>query len=187
MKLSLLAIPLLILAGCSSTPEVPKMKMAMGVPDGTVEYKAVPTANLHLDLLSSPDLYAGEKTELVFALSNNGRKTISIPEWYSNETDNVTVSIQPWLTGMKEPDPDGWIELSNELKKPVLHYPLTLMPGNKALVSKKLDFIENIKVSPGKFRRYFVKAKMNLKSVELQSKVYTLQVFSKQTTGGSSK
>ena len=97
------------------------------------------------------------------------------------------MSIQPWLTGMKEPDPDGWIELSNELKKPVLHYPLTLMPGNKALVSKKLDFIENIKVSPGKFRRYFVKAKMNLKSVELQSKVYTLQVFSKQTTGGSSK
>ena len=121
MKLSLLAIPLLILAGCSSTPEVPKMKMAMGVPDGTVEYKAVPTANLRLDLLSSPDLYAGQKTELVFALSNNGRKTISIPEWYSNETDNVTVSIQPWLTGMKEPDPDGWIELSNELKKPVLH------------------------------------------------------------------
>jgi len=80
MKLSLLAIPLLILAGCSSTPEVPKMKMAMGVPDGTVEYKAVPTTNLHLDLLSSPDLYAGQKTELVFALSNNGRKTISIPE-----------------------------------------------------------------------------------------------------------
>jgi hypothetical protein len=187
MKLSLLAVPLLILVGCSSAPEVPKMKMAMGIPDGQIEYKPVNTADLNLRLLSNTDLYAGQKTELVFALSNDGRKTVNIPEWYSNETDNITVSIQPWLTGMKEPDPDSWIELSTELKKPVLHYPLTLMPGNKALISKELGFIENLKVSQGKFRRYFVKAKLNLKSVELQSKVYTLQVFSKQTTGGSSK
>ena len=187
MRSSLMAIPLLIFSGCLSQPEMPKMKMAMGIPDGTVEYKTISTKNLTLKLLSKKDVFAGEKTELVFALSNHGLKTVSIDEWYSNETDNIKLSIQPWLTGMKEPAADGWIELTPELKKPILHYPMTLMPGNKALVSKKLDFVEKLQVSAGKCRRYFIQAEMNLKSVKLQSEVYVLQVFSKRTTGDSSK
>ena len=187
MRASLPVIPLLVLAGCLSQPEMPKMKMAMGIPDGTVEYKKVSTKNLCLNLLSKKDVFAGEKTELIFALSNNSQKTVLIEEWYSFEPDNIKLNIQPWLTGMKEPDADGWIELTQTLKKPVLHYPMTLMPGNKALISKKLDFVEKLQVSPGKMRRYFVKAEMNLKSVKLQSEVYVLQVFSKRTTGGNSK
>ncbi|MBO7328271.1 MAG: hypothetical protein J6W00_05805 [Lentisphaeria bacterium] len=187
MKASLMVIPILIFAGCVSQPEMPKMKMAMGVPDGTVEYKKISSRNLSLKLLSKKDVFAGEKAELVFALSNNGQKTLSIEEWYSYEPDNIKLSVQPWLTGMKEPNADGWIDLSQELKKPVLHYPMTLMPGNKALVSKTLDFVEKLQVSPGKLRRYFIKAEMNLKSVTLQSEVYVLQVFSKRTTEGKSK
>ena len=63
MKSSSLAVALLSLAGCSSAPEVPKMKMAMGVPDGQVKYKTVSTETLSLRLLSNTDLYAGEKAE----------------------------------------------------------------------------------------------------------------------------
>lgn len=176
---------LFILCGCTSPkPEMPKYKVAMGIPAGTVQYKQIPVENIELRLISKGDVIAGEKTELVFALANNSGKEITIEEWYSHEPDNMIIKIQPWLTGMKKPDPSAWIELTNELKKPVLHYPLTLLPGNQALIGKKLDFIEKIQVSPGKMRRYFVQGVLNLKSLNLKSEIYIIQVFSQKNKGG---
>ena len=128
---------LLTATGCV-TEEGPKMKLAMGVPDGTVEYKPVSASNLSLKMISPPTVYAGEKTSIIFALSNDGFREVSIPEWYSSEQDNIIVMVQPWLTGMTEPHPDEWIELSFDLRKPVMHYPLKLYPGNKVLVNKNL-------------------------------------------------
>ena len=177
---------LLLICGCTSAKkEMPKYKVAMGIPEGTNKYKPVPTEHLNLRLISKSDVFAGEKTELVFALANKGVKEITIEEWYSNESDNMVILIQPWLTGMKKPDPSAWIELSFDLKKPGLHYPLTLRPGNQALVSKHLDFVEKIQVSPGKMRRYFVQGKMNLKSLNLSSDIYVIQVFPKIQKGGN--
>lgn len=188
MKHFLLALPAaLLLAGCTSSnpeKEMPQYKMAMGVPDGKINYKPIPTKDLSFAMISKCDVNAGKKCELVFALSNKGMKEISIPEWYSNEPDNVIVSVQPWLPGMTQPDPENWTELSFDLKKPVLHYPLTLLPGNQALVSKSLDFIDKLAVSPGKMRRFFIRAKLNLKSAPLLSEVYVLQVFPKNAIIG---
>lgn len=176
---------LLIICGCTSTPkEMPKYKVAMGIPDGSVKYKPIPADGFNLRLISKGDVFAGTKTELVFALANNGSKEVTIEEWYSHEPDNMVIKVQPWLTGMKKPDPEAWIELSFELKKPVLHYPLTLLPGNQALISKNLAFIEKLQVSPGKMRRYFVQGVLNLKSLDLKSDVYVIQVFPKKIKGG---
>lgn len=177
----------LLWTGCSSTPpEMPKMKMTMGIPDGTVEYKPLSPAessDLSFQMISKPTVCAGEKTALIFALSNDGNRSISIPEWYTWEQDNVVLFVQPWLTGMTEPHPESWIELSFDMKQPVMHYPVTLLPGNKVIVTKELPFIEKLQVSPGKARRYFVKAKLNLKSLPIESEVITLQVLSKNKTG----
>lgn len=169
-------------AGCV-TEEGPKMKLAMGVPAGTIDYKPVSPQNLSLKMISQPTVYAGEKTSVIFAVSNDGFREVSIPEWYSCEQDNVIVMVQPWLTGMTEPHPDEWIELSFDMRKPVMHYPLKLYPGNKVMINKELEFIEMLQVSPGKMRRYFVKAKLNLKSLPLESDVVKLQVLPKKKSG----
>ncbi len=171
------------IAGCSTPPPMPEFKMSMGIPDGKVEYEPVSPQGLSLKMISKPTVYAGEKTALSFAVSNDSHVTVSIPEWYTHEPDNVIIYVQPWLTGMTAPAEDAWIELSFDLKKPVLHYPLTLMPGNQVLVTKELPFIQMLQVSEGKMRRYFVKATLNLKSLKLDTGVFHLQVLPKQKSG----
>lgn len=180
---ALLATVLFCAAGCRRT-EPPPMKLAMGVPDGAKKYSPVSAKNLTLKLTGKKDLPAGEKAELIYSLiyTGNGKKTIS--EWYSNENDNITLFIQPYLTGMKEPSPDNWIELAPVLKQPIFHHPLILMPGNRVMVVKQLPFIEKLRVSPGKMRRYFIKAKINLASLDLCSDVDILQVFHKEKPMG---
>ncbi len=186
MKKSNQLLALLLLAGvagCSTPPPMPETRVGMGILDGTVTYEPVPADGLSLKMISSNTVYAGEKTSVCFALSNDGHRQVSIPEWYSFEPDNVIVYVQPWLTGMTEPDPDSWIELSFDLKTPVLHYPITLMPGNKVLVSKKLPFVQMLQVSEGKMRRFFIKASLNLKSLQLNTEVSALQVLPKRKSG----
>lgn len=175
---------LTLTVGCARTePEMPKLKMVMGIPDGTVEYPTIPTKNLSLKMISAPTLYAGEEGELIFALANKGRRQISIPEWYAYEQDNLSVFIQPWLPGMTEPDPERWFDLSEELKKPVMHYPLTLMPDNQVMITKKMDFVKKLTISKGMTRRYFVKAGINLNSLPLESDVYALQILPRSVAG----
>lgn len=175
------AAALIGISGCSSIPEnTPKMKMALGVPDGMVKYDPISANGLVLRWVGKKEAYAGTKTSLIFTLTNNSGKQVSIPEWYSCETDNVVIYIQPWLNGMKEPVRDGWIKLSFDLRQPILHYPLQLMPGNQVMVEKKLDFVEKLHVSPGKERRYFVKASLNLKSLKLNSEVSVLRILPKK-------
>lgn len=171
------------IAGCSTPPPEPTPRLGLGVLDGTVEYEPVPADGLSLKMISNNTVYAGERTSICFALSNDSHRMVSIPEWYSNEPDNVIVYVQPWLTGMTEPDPDSWIELSFDLKTPILHYPLTLMPGNKVMVNKELEFIRMLQVSEGKMRRFFIKASLNLKSLQLTTEVTALQVLPRRKTG----
>jgi hypothetical protein len=170
MKFFLPALLLLILAGCSSKPEMPKMKMAMGVPDGAVDYKPVPTDDLHLSLLSSTDLHAGKKTELVFALSNNGRTTIRIPEWYSNEADNIEIDCQIWYPDMAMPINNAWMTLPVTVKQPPLRYPLKLGSQMFVAIEVPLDFLNNLVVERGTERRYFLQARLNLNSVSAASR-----------------
>ncbi|MBE6356456.1 MAG: hypothetical protein E7058_05005 [Lentisphaerae bacterium] len=174
-----------IISGCvSKEPPPPPQKMAFGVPDGTAKYKPVSAKNLSLQLVGKPTAHAGERTVLTFMLTNTGMTKIEIPEWYSNESDNIVLFAQPWLTGMKKPDDANWVELSFDLKRPVFHHPLILMPDNKVMVAKELPFVKNIrKISKGMERRYFIKAKVNLKSLKLESDVLVLRVLPNNKTG----
>ena len=150
----------------------------MGELHGEVKFEKVNPENLELQILGSPVARAGRPGVVTFALANKGMKSVRVQEWFSNESDNVGVFIQPVLPGMFEPDEKRWVRLAFEFKKPVLHYPITLMPGNKVLVSKEIDFIKNIMMPPGEERMFFFKGALTLDSLPLTSKVGVLRVTS---------
>ena len=167
-------------AGCATEQSVTKYKLQLGVPEGSREYKKINPAGLQLNLISTPVYYAGKSAVVTFALRNAGMKKINIEQWYRHEPDNLKLRIQPYLPGMTAPDPDGWFEIEDPRKRPVMHYPLTLMPDNQALISKKLDFVSMMEVTPGKERRFFLQACSTLSSLDLQSDIVVLKILPKQ-------
>ena len=177
-------LALLLLCSCTSAQQkTPDMKLVMGVPAGKVKYEKISSEYLSLNLISSTQLHAGENASLIFSLRNFGSKELKIREWHKNEPDNIIMYLQPYLPGMKAPDPDAWIEINDITEsKQRFHYPLSLMPDNQVMVTKKLPFISKIRISPGKERRFFLKAKLNLTSVNLSSEIIILKVLP-QTKG----
>ena len=162
----LLSALLLSCAGCIRT-EV-KAKRALGVVPKE-NYPKLTGYQLELKQASPRVMYCGSKGEITFSLRNAGKKSIRLDEWFSNEPDNIVAYCQPWLTGMTGPDDSGWIELSFDPKTPPVRYPLELMPGNLVFVTKELPFVSKLAVSPGAERRFFIRAKLNLKSVDVQT------------------
>ena len=160
LLLSVLAAAL----GCVHT-EI-KSKRALGV-EPKADYPKLTGYRLELKQVSPRVMYCGSRGEVIFSLRNAGKAPIRIDEWFSNEPDNVVVYCQPWLTGMTGPDDSAWIELSFDPKMPPIRYPLELMPGNRVFVTKELPFISKLAVSPGAERRFFIRAKLNLKSVDV--------------------
>ena len=168
----------LVVCGCVSNKADKKIRVAMGIPHGQVKYEKISPENLELNILGSPVARAGRPGVVTFVLANKGQKKVSIPEWFSNESDNVGIFVQPVLPGMLGPDEKRWVRLPFEFKQPILHYPVTLMPGNKLLVAKEIDFIKNIMMPPGEERMYFFKGALTLESLPLTSKTGILRVTS---------
>ena len=160
----LLLSALVVSAGCVSK-EI-KAKHALGV-DPQKNYPKLTGYRLEFKLVSPRVMYCGNKGEVTFSLRNVGKEPIRIDEWFSNETDNVVVYCQPWLTGMTGPDESGWIELAFDPKLPPVRYPLELLPDNRVFITKELPFVSKLSVSPGAERRFFIRAKLNLQSVDL--------------------
>lgn len=154
------------LSGCVRT-EV-KAKRALGVAP-QASYPKLAGYRLDLKQVSPRVMYCGDKGEVTFSLRNSGKKPIRLDEWFSNEPDNIVVYCQPWLTGMTGPDDSGWIELSFDPKMPPIRYPLELMPGNRVFVTKELPFVSKLAISPGAERRFFIRARLNLKSVDVET------------------
>ena len=172
------AAALMLLAGCASDGEARKhgtAKRAMGIAP-QAEYQVLEGYHLTLRQTGSRVLRCGEGGKLTFALRNAGNESLRVVEWYSNEPDNLVIFCQPWLTGMTEPDEAAWTELSFDVKMPPIRYPLELMPGNQVLVTKELPFVDKLAISPGAERRFFVRAKLNLKSVSAESPVSVIVV-----------
>ena len=173
MRWILLSAALLALAGCVRT-EV-KAKRALGV-EPQPSYPKLTGYRLDLKQVSPRVMYCGSKGEITFSLRNAGRKSIRLDEWFSNEPDNIVVYCQPWLTGMTGPDDAGWVELSFDPKLPAVRYPLELMPGNRVFVTKELPFVSKLAVSPGAERRFFIRAKLNLTSVDVGTETTSIIV-----------
>lgn len=166
-------------AGCGPAAEERPMKIGLGVPDGYVQYEPITAPDLYLDLIGKPVLYAGEDGTLIFSLRNAGTKEVVIKEWFRNEPENLKLRVQPYLPGMTGPDPEAWIELEEPVQKPVIHYPLTLMPDNQAMIVKHLDFVGKMRVTPGMERRFFLQAQLNLKSLNLATGTIVLRIIPK--------
>ena len=137
-----------------------------------------PLRNYHLELVQTGNgqLFAGEGGIVTFALINRGNKNVLIEEWYVNEEDNVNIICQNWLPGMTGYDSNAWVKLETVPRQPAWRYPLTLAPGNRIFVNKKLPFVDSLNITPGSERRYFIKAELNLTSVKVESKVGTVSV-----------
>ena len=171
--LLLFGAALLVLSGC--VRDTKNQKHTSGVPPHR-EYKPLEEYNLSLELSGNRTLKAGGKGRIEFILTNRDTKPVQLPDWYAHEEDNIVVYCQPWLPGMKDPDPDAWIAIDFDLHKPPFRYPLELLAGNRVAVAKHLPFVEKLSVTPGKERRYFIKAALTLTTVKVTSPVAAVAI-----------
>ncbi len=146
-----------------------------GVPE-LPEYPPLEHYRLTLQHEGGKTLPAGRPARLTFVLTNVDNKPVRIIEWYQNEPDNLRFFCQPWYPGSTEPDPEAWVELSGPVQQPALRYPLDLWPNNQVMISQDFTAAENMVVSPGAERRFFVKARLNLNSVDVESPVSAIAV-----------
>ena len=180
--LALLA--LLLCAGCASKKAEPKKRFSFGQAPRE-HYDKIKDCKLSLDLSTgSREFTAGRYAELVFLLRNEGQKEVKIPEWFKFDPNNLKVQCQIWLPGTRGPEPDMWLDVSQPVRQPAWRYPLTIPAGETQFVSARLDFPESLVVSPGGERRYFVRAKLNLTSVDLSSPVRVIVFRAGGDTGG---
>ena len=168
-----------LLCGCLGKSTVSKTTdAAIGIPYGKVKFSPVKTDGVSLNILGRPVARAGRVGVITFALANDGAAKVDILEWFRHESDNLGILIQPMLSGMTEPDEKKWVRLPFEFTKPVTHYPVTLMPGNKLLISKNVDFIKDMILPPGEERMFFFKGELTLESLPLSSRIGILRVTS---------
>ena len=165
---------LALFSGCVET-KVEKMESHLGMVDRQT-FPEVKGAKLELAVSGSPELIAGRDKKVTFILKNLGSAPVSIPEWFTNEADNIEISCQIWFPNQHAPEPDRWITYPVIPKRPVMRYPLRI--GSKMFVSVDvpLEFLDHLVVKPGTERRYYIKAKLNLNSVSAESKVSAITV-----------
>ena len=182
----LLAFSALLLSlGCTAKKPEPKKRFSFGHAPRD-HYDKIKDCKLSLDLSpGSREFTAGRYAELVFLLRNEGKKEVKIPEWFKFDPNNLKVQCQIWLPGTREPEPDMWLDVSQPVRQPAWRYPLTLPAGETQFVSSRLDFPENLVVSRGGERRYFVRAKLNLTSIDLTSPVRVIVFRSGGAPAGS--
>ncbi|MBQ7207413.1 MAG: hypothetical protein IJS01_06400 [Lentisphaeria bacterium] len=165
----------LLCAGCVVHEETVAGKRALGE-RAKDKYAPLKGYRLKLEMVGSGRLYAGDGGVVTFSLENCGNKRIDIEEWFSNEPDNIVISCQNYLPGMTQSDPEGWVRLETPPRQPAWRFPLQLAPGNKVQISKALPFVDNLVITPGSERRFFIKAELALKSVTAASRVAVITV-----------
>lgn len=173
----LLTLAAFLAAGCAKQEIESTKKWGFGFKDKGF-YPKLKNYNLSLELSPGARRFsAGVPGELIFILRNRGKASLRIPEWYKFDPNNLSVRCQIWLPGTKKPDPDMWLDISQAVKRPVWRYPVTIPPGGVQFVSTRLDFPANLVITPGTERRYFIKAKLNLKSVDVETPVEYITIY----------
>lgn len=176
-RIFLLALTVLFFAGCVKQEVEYTKKWGFGFKDKG-NYPKLKNYDLTLELSpGAREFAAGSPGELVFILRNRGKKQVRIPEWHKFDPNNLSVQCQIWLPGTKGPEPDMWLDISQPVKRPIWRYPVTIPPGGSLFVSTRLDFPANLVITPGTQRRYFIKAKLNLKSVDVAAPVTYISIY----------
>ncbi|MDD3153360.1 MAG: hypothetical protein PHS41_00715 [Victivallaceae bacterium] len=163
---------LLIFAGtgCVSRPEALEV---IYVPH---DFKPIEGAKFTLAPVGNLRLIGDLDPRITLCLINAGKSTVRIDEWYMAESDNIKLRYQLWLPGTTAPDPAKWRKIEPVIEKNPARYPIDLMPGNRILITLRLPFVEDLRVSPGKEVRFFLQAETNLKSIHAQTKVFSVSV-----------
>lgn len=141
------------------------------------KFEPIPDAKLKLEVVGRRELISGVDDSITLKLTNIGTKAIRIEEWYMKEADNFIVYYQPWKPGTTEPDPTAWdVIYPVTLERPV-RFPLDMSPGVNVLVRFGLPFLDGLKVTPGKERRFFLRATLSLKTVKAESKIFAISLL----------
>ena len=139
-------------------------------------FDIVEGARLKLSVVGSRQLVSGIDETITFKLENIGVE-IQVPEWQEKDIDNLIIYYQDWRPGTEEPDPRAWIKVEPIVLEPIKRYPLTLPSKSAVMITAAMPFLDGLKVTPGKERRFFVKARLNLTSIKAESEVYALSVL----------
>lgn len=176
MRLHIASLLLLFcVAGCVTEEPKPLPKFEPGEAEKAY-YKPLTGHKLELRLVGDKVFATGKKAVVIFRLKNLDRKPVKIEDWRLKDNDNILIFCQPWLPGTKEPSPNAWIPLNENIPEHSRRNPLILRNGNMITLSRELPFVEHMYVSPGKERRFFIKGVLNLKSVTLESPVAAIRV-----------
>ena len=118
----------------------------------------------------------GQMLEL--RLRNADLKDITIPDWFSSESQNVCVYYalcEPGKDASQIEEKD-WIQVHPDKNFSRIEYQrtiLTLSPGNSALIDVPLHFLENFQI-PKNHRtvQIAMKAELNLNSVSSKTEIF---------------
>ncbi|MBR2508589.1 MAG: hypothetical protein IKB71_02470 [Lentisphaeria bacterium] len=141
------------------------------------KFDPIPNAKLKLEPVGRRELISGVDDSITLKLTNIGRNTIRIEEWYMKEVDNFIVYYQPWKPGTTAPDPLAWEVIYPVTLDRPKRYPLDMSPGVSVLVRFGLPFVDGLKVTPGKERRFFLRATLSLRTVKAESEIFAISVL----------
>lgn len=148
------------------------------------EYAPLERYKLEINLEGKRELVAGSEGTLRFSIRNADTVPVRIPEWYINEPDNLQLFCQAWFPEMEGPDETLWVPIeleksAEQLKQPDFRFPLELSPDNRVFIDRDLRIVRALNIPDGRERRFFVKARLNLKSVDVESPVFAVSIHSK--------
>jgi hypothetical protein len=110
------------------------------------------------------------------SLKNFAGKQVRIDEWYMQTPDNVILYYRPFNLRVKKFIAKNWTKVTPEMKGEKLRFELVLMPKTSVLISKKLDFLKDIKLKSGESKKFLMVAELNLKSVNVRSSMFSIEL-----------
>ena len=168
-------LSMLCCAGCVTEDPKPLPKFEPGEEERAY-YRPLTGHQLEFRQVGNQVFVAGKKAAVTFRLKNLSKKAVKIEDWRIKDDENVLIFCQPWLPGMKDPDPDAWISLNENIPLRSRRNPLILRTKNLITLNRDLPFVEHMYVSPGKERRFFIKGVLNLKSITMESPVSAIRI-----------
>ncbi|MCK4982939.1 MAG: hypothetical protein KAS17_08450 [Victivallaceae bacterium] len=112
-------------------------------------------------------------------LRNFAGKKIRIDEWYMKTPDNVILYYRPFNLRVKKFIAENWTKVSPKIEDKALRFELVLMPKNSVLVTRKLDFLKDLKLKKGETKKFLMLAELNLHSVKVRSSMFSIEVKQK--------
>lgn len=121
----------------------------------------------------------GKDASVKLSLRNFANKKVRINEWYMQTPDNVILYYRPFDLRVTKFIAKDWTKVSPEMKGKDLRFELVLMPKTSVLISRKINFLKNIKFKKGESKKFLMVAELNLKSVKVRSSMFSIEVKQK--------